>query len=97
MGTDGEDGKGPGKFSVQGRAEAHEEATVALERKDLVLPFVGGRDEGGRYCSDLDVNPPDAEYSRAIYCNTADYGPVQKGQPTAGRMGSLSVVGTDRD
>ena len=97
MGTDGKDGKGPGQFSVQGRAEAHREAAATRERRDLVLPFAGGSDEGGRDCWDSDVNPPKAECGRAIYCNAADYGPVRKGQPTARRTGSLAVVGTDGD
>ena len=97
MGTDGEDGKGPGQFSVQGCAEAHGEVAAAQERRDLVLPFAGRSDEGGRDCSDSDVNAPEAEYGRTIYCDAADSGTVQKGQPTAGRMGSQAVVGTDED
>ena len=50
MGTDGEDGKGPGQFSVQSRAEAHGEVAAAREGRDLVLPFFGGSNEGGKDC-----------------------------------------------
>ena len=89
MGTDSKDGEGPGKFSVQGRAEDHGEAAVAREGRELVLTFVGGSNEGDMDGSDTDVNPPEAEYGCAIYCDVADYGPVQKGH--------LAVVGTDGD
>ena len=78
MGTDGEDGKVPGQFSVQVCVEAHGEAAAAQEIQDLLLPFVGGSDEGGRDRSALEVNPLEAEYGRAIYCDAADYGPVRK-------------------
>ena len=68
---------------------------MARERRNLVLPFSDRSDEGGRDRSDSDVNPPEAEYVRAIYCDAADSGPVRKGQPTAGRTGSPAVVVTD--
>ena len=97
MGTDSEDGKGPGQFSVQGRAEDHGEAAVAQERRDLLLPFFGGSDEGSRDRSDTDVNTPEAEYGRTIYCDAADSGPVQKGHSAARCAGILAVVVTDRD
>ena len=97
MGTASEDGKVPGHFSVQGRAEDHVEAAASWEGQELVLPFVGGSDEGGRDCSDTDVNPPEAEYGRAIYCDAADSGPVRKGHPAARRAGSPAVMGTHRD
>ena len=97
MGTDSGDGEGPGQFSVQGRAEDHGEAAAAKEVRELVLPFVGGSNEGYRDGSDTDVNPPEAEYGRAIYCDAADSGPVRKGYPAARRAGSPAVVGTDGD
>ena len=100
MGSDEEDGKGPGQFSVQGRAEVLGEAAAAREGRDgrdLVLTFIVGRNEGGRDRPDTDVNPPEVEYGRAIYCDAADSGPVQKGHQAAGRSGSPAVVGTDRD
>ena len=79
MGSDEEDGIDPGQFSVQGRAEAHGEAAAAREgreRRYLVLPFVDRSNEGGRDRPETDVNPPEAEYGRAIYCDAADSGPV---------------------
>ena len=97
MGSDEEDGKGPGQFSFQGRAEDHGEAAVAQEGRDLVLPFVGGSNEGGRDFPDTDVNPPEVEYGRAIYCDAADSEPVRKFHQAARRAGILVVVGTDRD
>ena len=98
MGSDEENGKGPGQFSVQGRAEAHgEEAAVreGREGRDLVLPFVGGSDEGGRGRPDTYVNPPEAEYGCAIYCDAYDSEPVRKFHKAAGRAGSPAVVVTD--
>ena len=44
---------------------------------------------------DSDVNPPEAEYGRAIYCDAANSRPLRKGQPTTGRTGSPAVVVTD--
>ena len=76
MGIDGEDGKGPGHFPGQGRAEAHGETAAAWDRQYVVLPFTDGSDEGGRDRLDSDVYPPEAEYGRAIYCDAADSGPV---------------------
>ena len=70
---------------------------MARERRDLVLPVIGGSNEGGRDFLDSDVNPPETEYSRAVYCDAPDSGPVQKVYPTARRRGSPEVVGTDGD
>ena len=97
MSTDNEDEKDPGHFSVQGRAEEYREAAAAWEGQDLVLPFVGRSNEGGRDRLDTDVNPPEAEYGHAIYCDAANSGPLQKGHPAARCTGSLAVVGTDGD
>ena len=97
MGADGEDGEGPVQFSVHGCAEDHGEATAARERRELVLPIVGESNEGDRDGLDTDINPPEAEYGHAIYCNAADSGPMRKGYPAARRAGSSEVVGTDGD
>ena len=64
MGIDGEEGIGPGHFSVLGRAGALGEAAAARDRRDVVLLITGGSGEGGRDRSDSDVNPPEAEYGR---------------------------------
>ena len=97
MGSGEEDGIGPGQFSVQGRAEAHGVAASAREIRYLVIPFVGSNNKGGRDRPGTDINPLEAEYGRAIYCDAADSGPVQKGHQAARRAGSPEVVGTDRD
>ena len=99
MGPDEEDGKGPGQFSVQGCAKTHGEAAASWEGRDgrdLVIPLVGRSNEGGRDLPDTDINPPEAEYGRSVYCNAANSGPVRKGHQAAGRAGTPSVVGIDR-
>ena len=70
---------------------------MARERQGLILPVVGWSDEGGRDRLDSDVNPPEAEYGCAIYCDAADSGPVRKGHLTARQKSSPGVVGTDGD
>ena len=89
--------KGPGQFSVQGCAEYHGEAAAEREGWELVLPFVGRSDEGDKDGSDTDINPPEEEYGRAVYCDADNSGPMRKGHPEAMRAGSSEVVGTDMD
>ena len=45
----------------------------------MVLPVPGGGDEGGRDRADLEIDPPEAEHGRAIYCGVDDSGPVRGG------------------
>ena len=97
MGTDSEDGEGPIQLSVKGRTEDHGESAAAREGRAMVLPLFDGSNEGDRDGSDTDVNPPEAEGGRAIYCNADDYGPVRKGHPEARCAGSQAVVITDGD
>ena len=63
----------------------------------MVLPVLGGGDEGvgDRVYSDLD--PSEAEHGRAIYCDAADSGPMQGGSETAGGTGPKEMVGADGD
>ena len=63
----------------------------------MVLPAGGESNEGDRVCCDSDVNPPEAEYSRTIYCDTADSGPMHKGHPESRCAGSSAVMVTDED
>ena len=63
----------------------------------MVLPVTGGSDEGGRDHSDSDLNPSEAEYGRAIYCNASDYETVKKGHQAARRADSPAAVGTEGD
>ena len=97
MGAYSEDGDVSRQFSVRGCAEDHRESAAARKGREMVLPFVGGSNEGYRDCLDTDINPPEAEYGRAIYCDTADSGPVRKGHPVARRAGNLVVVRANRD
>ena len=61
----------------------------------MVLPVPGGGDEGGRDRADLEIDPPESEHGRAIYCDTADSGPVRGGSKTAGDTGPKEMVGAD--
>ena len=97
VGVNGADVEGPGQFPVQGREEDHGEAAAATEGRELVRPAVGGSNEGDRDGWDTDINPPEAEYGRAIHCDAADSGPVRTGHPAARRAVVLAVVGTDGD
>ena len=76
MGSDREYGEGPGQFSVQGRAEDYGDADAAREGRELVLPLVGGSNEGDRGGADTDANPPEAEYGRKVYCDADNSGPL---------------------
>ena len=63
----------------------------------MILPVPGGGDEGGGVRTDLDVNPSEAEHSRAIYCDTADSGPMPGGSEMARDTGPKEMVGADGD
>ena len=61
----------------------------------MVLPIPGGSTEGGRRREDQDVDPSEAEYSRAIYCDATNYGPVWGDGEMAGDTGPNEMVGID--
>ena len=63
----------------------------------MVLPVPGGGYKGGRDRADLDIDPPEAEHGRAIYCNAADSGSVRGGSKTVGGTGPKEMVGVDGD
>ena len=84
-------------MSGQGSAEAHGETSLTWEIWEVVLPITGGSNEGGGDRSDSDLNPLEAEYGCAIYCDAANSGPVGKGKQTAGRTGTQAMVGTYGD
>ena len=67
------------------------------EGRDLVIPTPGRGTEGGRNGGDTDINYPEAEYGRAIYCDAADSGPMRTGHPAARSAGVLAVVGEGGD
>ena len=61
----------------------------------MVLPVPGRGDEGGGDRADSDIDPPEAEHGRTIYCDAADSGPVQGGSKTAGGTDPKEMVGAD--
>ena len=63
----------------------------------MVLTVPGGGNEGGGDRADLDIDPPEAEHVRAIYCDAADSGPVLGVSKTAGGTGPKEMVGADGD
>ena len=67
------------------------------EGKELGIPTAGGGTEEGGNGGDTDINYPEAEYGRAIYCNAADSGPMRAGHPAARRTGISAVVGAGGD
>ena len=97
MGSDKKDGVGPGLLSGQGSNNVNEETALTREVWAVVLPVPGGGDEGGGDRADLEIDHPEAEHGRAIYCNAADSGPVKEGSNTAWCTGTKAVVGADGD
>ena len=98
LGPNSADGEGPGQFPVQGRAEDYGEATAETEVRELGIPTAGGGNKGGGNGGDTDIYYTEAEYGRAIYCDTADSGPMRAGHPAARSAGVSEVVvaGGDR-
>ena len=73
----GEENKiSPGRLPGQGCKAANRAATSTMEGWAVVLPSPGGSTDGGGRREDQDVDPSEAEYCRAIYCNATDSGPV---------------------
>ena len=97
MGSDEKYGVGPGRLSGQGSKNINEETSSPREGWGVVLPLPGGGDEGGRDGADSDIDPPEAEHGRKIYCNAAYSGPVRGGSKTDGCTGPKAVVGADGD
>ena len=76
MGFDEKYGVGPGHLSGRGRKNINGETASPQEGWAVVLPVPGGGDEEGGNHADSEINPPEAEHRRAIYCNAVDSGPV---------------------
>ena len=76
MGPHSDDGEGPGQLSVQGREEARKEADAAEDRRELVLSGSGGNTGGSGARGDTEVDNMEAEYSRTIYCDATNSGPM---------------------
>ena len=63
----------------------------------VVLPILGKSTKTGGRREDQDVDPSETEYSRTIYCNATDYGPVRGDGEKARDTGPKEMVGTDGD
>ena len=59
------------------------------------LPLPGGGSKGGGFREGQDIDPPETEYGRAIYCDKADSGDLRGGAETMGDTGPPEMVGTD--
>ena len=97
MGSDEKYGVRPRRLSEQGSNDVNGETYPPRERWAVILPVPGGGDEGGRDHADLDIDPPETEHGREIYCDAADSGPMREGSKTAGCTGPKVVVVVDRD
>ena len=76
VGPDAEDGVSLGRLPGQGCKAPNREATSPREGWAVVLPISGGSNEGGGRRADQDVDPSEAEYGRAIYCDATNSGPM---------------------
>ena len=76
MGSDEENGISPGRLPGQGCKAANRSATSTREVWAVVIPIPGGSTGGGGRREDQDVDPSEAEYGRALYCDATDSGPV---------------------
>ena len=97
MGSNEKNGVSPGSLPGQGCKAANRLVTLKREGWEVVLPIPGGSTEGGGRREDQDIDPLEAEYGRAIYCDANDYGPVLGDRETAGDTGPKEMVGTDGD
>ena len=76
VGIDAEDGFSPGRIPGQGFKASDREAAPPGERWNVVLPIPGGGSEGGGCREGQDVDPPETEHGRAIYCDETNSGPL---------------------
>ena len=74
MCPDAEYGVSPGRLPGQGCKVPNRESALPWEGWAVVLPIPGGSNEGGGGRADQDVDPSEAEYGRAIYCDATDSG-----------------------
>ena len=76
MGDYPKDGAGPGYLPAQGRATAHREADEETIGWELGIPTIGGVNGGSSLLGDQEIHHKEAEHGCAVYCNTANYGPL---------------------
>ena len=74
MGFDGENGVCPGRLPGQGIKAADRTAAPSGERRELVLSLPGKGSKRCRCREGQDIDPPETEYGRAIYCDEANSG-----------------------
>ena len=79
---------GPGGETTNG--EAH---TLEARRK-VGLHLDGGGESGGRFSDNGDLHLEKAKYSRTVYCDVIDSGPMQGGGEEEGGTGVDAMVET---
>ena len=62
--------------------------------REVGLPSSGDGDKGNEFRRHERVCAEEAEYGRAIHCNTIDSGPLKRGGKDAGGVGENKVVVT---
>ena len=60
----------------------------------MVLPLPGGGSKRGGCSEGQDIDPPETEYGRAIYCDEADSGALRGGGEKMGDTSPIAVVET---
>ena len=65
-----------GRLPGQGCKAYDREAAPPGEGWKMVLTIPGGGFEVGGCREGQDVDPPETEHGRTIYCNETDYGPL---------------------
>ena len=68
-------------------------ATIVEVVQKVGVHLGGGGERGGGFWDYGDVHLAKSEYSRAVYCNVANYRPMQGGEEEDGNMGGYTVVG----
>ena len=70
-------GQVPGYFSEQIRQADYRETAKATGGWELGVPTAGYIYGGGGFLGDGRICPEEAEYSRTVHCDAADFGPLQ--------------------
>ena len=76
VGTDPQEGAGPEYFSTQGCATAHWEEAEETGVRELGTTLIVGGNIGSRLRGDWKMCHEEAEYGRALYCDTNNSRPL---------------------
>ena len=76
MGTNPQDVVGPEYFPTQVCVTAHGEADKEMGVWELVVPIIGGINDGIRLQGDRNIHHKEAEHGRALYCDATNSGPL---------------------